>query len=374
MNNKTKMLLLVFAAFVAVFFIVYKFANLKKVIFSARGNFSAQQKMEIKKKWASLFFVNLHGKKMGKSTKRFLASYQPGGIIIMSNNVYTADMLKQFITEIRSQYSTGSADPLSPIIGIDQEGGRVRRIREGIPQFPSARECAARGENYVTEMAKINSIELKKLGINLNFAPVADVLKNTENTVIGDRAYGNTPEAVIKMVRAYLKGAASSGLLSCVKHYPGHGSVSADSHNELPVDNSSEADLILSPFIEAVKNNVPFIMSAHILFPRIDSVPATLSSKILSIIRNQYGFNGVMISDDLSMGAIKKNYKTPEAVIQSLKAGMDMFIHTAVRYKDHIQLIDKSFQLLLKDTTALIALERAYQRVQEMKKRVKTFY
>jgi len=365
----SKIFLIVLIIFFIGLFITLKLNNLKKIPAVMKGNLSQEQKTVIFKKLNSLFVLDLPGKKVDNEIKSFIKAYQPGGIIIMGANVKDVNQASNFILDIKSIYKnlTGNIFRQKPFITVDQEGGRVRRFKTGIDDVPSARECALKGREYVKEKAVQTSQALLNIGINVNFAPVADVLVHPENRVIGDRSFGNNELIVSEMVKAYLEGSKSTQIITCAKHFPGHGSVSQDSHLDLPTDYSTENDLLLKPFKSAIDFDVKMVMIAHILFPKVDSVPSTMSSKIISILRNKLNFNGVIISDDMNMGAMTKRFNKPEVIITSLKAGMDMFIHVIGSIKKQKNLIDKTFALLLKDTEALIALEKAFDRVRKLR-------
>jgi beta-N-acetylhexosaminidase len=188
------------------------------------------------------------------------------------------------------------------------------------------------------KIAKITSKELIACGINLNFAPVCDVNINLKNEVIGDRSFSPDPNVTAKMVSAYIEGGLGSGMILCAKHFPGHGDTSIDSHFELPVvDKSFEAleKCELVPFRAALEAGVQMVMTSHILFPRIDDKPATMSKKIITdILIKKLMFGGVIISDDMEMGAIAKNYGIPEAFKHSINAGVNMFILSGMQGND----------------------------------------
>ncbi len=373
-KNSVKIFSFILIAIICALLITYKFGRIKKIFKSIGMKSNKLTKQEIKNKLASLFIFNIHGKKLGKIAKRFIEKYKPGGIIIMSPNVKDVKTLKQLINQIRKVYNNKS-DPLMPLIAIDQEGGRVKRIKKGIPQFPSAMEAANKGEEYVYNLAQKTNKALFDIGININFAPVADVLINKRNKVIGNRAFSSDETIAAKMVKSYLKGAIKTGIITCAKHFPGHGSVKSDSHKTLPVDKSKINELKLKPFISAIENHVHMIMIAHILFPELDNVPSTFSKKIIGMLRNKYNFHGIIISDDLNMGALKKNYNKEQVIINALKAGVDMFIHTSIKYGTQIKLLNKTADLIIKDVNALIALDRAVKNINKIKDRVrKNFY
>ncbi|MGO9674575.1 MAG: glycoside hydrolase family 3 N-terminal domain-containing protein, partial [Methylocella sp.] len=173
--------------------------------------------------------------------------------------------------------------------------------------------------------------ELSSLGFNLNFAPVLDIHTNPLNPVIGERAFGSTPEAVIDAALPFMRAMQAEGVLACGKHFPGHGDTNVDSHLGLPTQ-GSELDALrgreLAPFAAAVAAGVPMIMTSHILYPNIDAeAPVTLSRRfIASILRDELGFGGVTVSDDIGMGAMKGYFDAPDAAARFLAAGCDMLM------------------------------------------------
>jgi beta-N-acetylhexosaminidase len=180
------------------FFIVYKFKKVKHYALTIVSSRKTELNNTVKK-LSSLFFFNIHGKKAGKIARRFLIKYSPGGIIIMSNNVSSKKGLKKLISSVKSLYTENGQAP--PLIGIDQEGGRVRRIRWDEFNQPSAEESARKGRKYVKEQAAAVSKALKEMGFSVNFAPVCDVLTNPANKVIADRSYGSNETYVSEMIK-----------------------------------------------------------------------------------------------------------------------------------------------------------------------------
>jgi len=184
-------------------------------------------------------------------------------------------------------------------------------------------------EEEVFEIGKAMADQLSLIGINMNLAPVLDINVNPDNQVIGNRSFGNDPEVVSTYGIAFFKGLEKGGLLAVGKHYPGHGSTKVDSHYELPVLDKTEEDLFafeLIPFRNAVKAGIPVIMTAHLVVSGIDDRPATMSKPLIELLRSDLGFEGVIISDDLLMGALTENYSWPEIVLETYMAGVDLLL------------------------------------------------
>ncbi len=273
--------------------------------------------------------VGVSGTVLNDQDKRILSKLKPVGIIFFAKNfrqdTHYEDWLETFkqLTEQIREYTERE----SMLMTIDHEGGRVVRTPSPITRFP----YAFLQSKAATKIAKATALELKSLGINLSWAPVADIFSNPNNPIIGPRAFNTTPETAAKSACEYFIGLKESGIIACAKHFPGHGDTSTDSHLELPVLDLSLEQLRnreLIPFQALIEAGIPTIMTAHILFPQIDKdVPATLSQNILrQILREELGFEGVIVSDDLDMNAVSDMYKNSGTVAQTFNAGCDLLI------------------------------------------------
>lgn len=216
------------------------------------------------------------------------------------------------------------------LIGIDQEGGTKFSLGEPFTPWPSPAELGLLGDNRIVEqVARAMARELRAAGVNLNFAPMLDLATNPNSPVTSGRSFGSDPRHVAQIGCAFLRGLQAEGVLACAKHFPGHGDAAIDPHLDLPRFDGTRERLIaqeLVPFSYAIKAGVQTIMTAHILIPKIDSVfPASLSSELLqSILRKQLAFDGIILADDLGMGAIAQHYKIGESVVKTLQAGTDV--------------------------------------------------
>jgi beta-N-acetylhexosaminidase len=254
-----------------------------------------------------------------------------GGIIIGKENAADPGAVAPLIASIRRRGKEAWGRP--PLILVDQEGGRVRRIRgAGVPQLPSMAEAAMVWTvDDAREAAFSLGAALLGLGIDLVTAPVLDVVVHPENAVIGDRAFGADPAVVARFGVAMIEGFAASGIASCGKHFPGHGSVAEDSHETLPADSSDPETierLHLPPFTAAIAAAVPALMTAHVLYPAVDPVlPGTLSPRVVAgLLRGQLRYGGAVITDDLCMGALKGRWPLPEAALLAAAAGCDLML------------------------------------------------
>ncbi len=260
---------------------------------------------------------------------RRLREGRVAGAVLFSRNVEGPRQVRELCREIRAAGPKGGPPPL---VAIDQEGGRVLRLRDpSFTPFPPARSyslfCCRAGE-AAEWTGRAIATELAAVGIGVNFAPVLDVDSNPANPVIGDRALSADPRTAAGLGVAFLRGTLSAGVVPVGKHFPGHGMTDADSHEELPVARSSRNTLLsrdLLPFRAAIRAGIPALMTAHVLYPAIDREnPATLSEKILrGLLRKDLRFRGVLFSDDLVMKAISGRMGIGEAAVRAVAAGCD---------------------------------------------------
>ncbi len=258
------------------------------------------------------------------------AKYPMGGIILFSNNIKDPAQLKTFVGDLKAM-------PSHPLLCIDEEGGIVARLANNkefhLPKFANMTQLAASGKtNEVTEAATAIGNYLAQYGFDIDFAPVADVNTNPRNIVIGPRAFSTDPGTAATMVKAYLKGLQKSGVLGCLKHFPGHGDTTADSHFGYAMsrknwDEIKSCEMI--PFKAGINAGAQLVMTAHISLPNVtgSNTPSTLSSMILQDkLRKELGFNGVIITDAMEMGAIIRQYPVEDACVAAIKAGVDVLL------------------------------------------------
>ncbi len=220
--------------------------------------------------------------------------------------------------------------PHPPLVSVDQEGGRVARLGAPVVRLPPMRKLAALDDTTLTRaLGGVLGRQLRALGFTMDFAPVLDVDTNPDNPVIGDRSFGRTPEQVIAQALAFADGLEDGGVLSCGKHFPGHGDTDVDSHLALPVlrhDRTRLDEVELAPFRAA--GRLPALMTAHVLFESLDAeLPATLSRKVVTgLLRDELGYEGVIISDDLEMKAVRDRWGVEEAGVAAIEAGCDALL------------------------------------------------
>ena len=266
--------------------------------------------------------TGIPGTSLDSETRAALERIRPSGVILFRRNVESLTQLRALTTELH-------ALPSRPLVSIDHEGGKVMRVGAPFTDFPPARTVpdAATAEALGRAMGR----ELAGAGIDIDFAPVLDVDSNPANPIIGDRAFSASATEVAELGTAFVRGMRSTGVVPCGKHFPGHGDTDRDSHLELPVvhKNRTELDAVeLVPFRAAIAEDVPMLMTAHVLYPALDRErPATLSPTILQgLLRGELGYRGIIVSDDLEMRALSDDCAVPDAAIASLAAGCDWLL------------------------------------------------
>jgi len=285
------------------------------------------QKLSILQKIGQLLIIGIEddNAKVSKQTAQLITEQAVGNIILFKRNINSNAQVSSLIQNLKNLPQKGSI-PLW--ISIDQEGGKVNRLPQ---KFPSAQHWAELDDTEATKLAGQQMGEaLSELSIDIDFAPVLDINNNADNPVIGSRAFGSDAESVVKHSMAMLDG-LNDYVVTVGKHFPGHGDTNVDSHYSLPVIQKSWDDLErleLIPFREAIKQGVDAIMVGHLYLPQIDEqYPASLSSIIIKqYLREELGFEGVVISDDLVMGGITEHYDIGEAAVLALQAGNTMLI------------------------------------------------
>ncbi len=275
---------------------------------------------------ASLFVTGFDGYELPRQTAELLGCGL-AGVTLFRRNIADRIQLTELCLSIRE---AARPSGLVPIIAVDQEGGRVQRLRHVGRLYDAARD-----QDDPADAGRRIGAELALMGFNVDFAPVLDVDSNPANPIIGDRAFSADPEVVASSAVAFHGGLVSAGVMGCGKHFPGHGDASADSHLELPViraglDTLQARELI--PFTAAVEAGFKMLMTAHCLYPLVDAnFPATLSPCFIKpILRGSMGFDGVVISDDLGMKAISDRFSPGDIVRLGVDAGLDIFLHCGI--------------------------------------------
>lgn len=286
-------------------------------------------KMTLNEKIGQMIIAGFDGTSIDTNTQNLISKYKLSGLILYQTNVKDANQLVNLTNSIKT---ANSKNKIPLFISVDQEGGRINRMPTSIKDTPSARTIGNKNdEEYAYNIGKVIANELHVFGFNTDFAPVLDIQSNPDNTVIGDRSFGSSSSIVSKLGISMMKGIRSENLIPVVKHFPGHGDTSVDSHLELPLvlnDLTRLNKIELVPFKNAIKEYADMVMVAHILVQKIDpNYPASMSKPIITdLLRKKCGFGGVVISDDMTMGAIAKNYKLKDAAVRAVNAGCDIIL------------------------------------------------
>ena len=291
--------------------------------------------LTLEQKIGQMFLLPIDGTELSTDTKEHLLKYKIGNFIYFARNLTDYKSIRKFSDSLQQTAKESSGIPA--FISADQEGGMVTRAYSGATHYPSNMAITAAGMgDAIEQMGEMVARELKGLGINLNHAPVLDVNNNPNNPVIGIRSYSDKPDVVAKMATDYIRGLQKGGVLANAKHFPGHGDTHKDSHLALPsiehdMDRLNAVELV--PFKAAIADGVDSIMTAHIIFKAIDSQrPATLSPNVLTgLLRNQLGFEGLIITDSMSMKAIQDHYGLEKGCIMAINAGVDILCLCAER-------------------------------------------
>jgi beta-N-acetylhexosaminidase len=267
---------------------------------------------------------SIPGKTVPAELRSLAREFDLGGVIFFGRNIEAPEQVAELAVESEA---LGRVSPAW--VSVDQEGGRVARLKEPFTKWPPMATLGRAGSEALAErFAKALASELLATGITLDYAPVLDIHTNPKNPVIGDRALAERAEDVARLGRVIIRSLQGLGLAACGKHFPGHGDTSTDSHHELPIIEHPSDRLRaveLEPFRAAVAEQVAFIMTAHVLVPSLDETrPATLSPAVVQeLLRDELGFEGVILSDDLEMKAVSAKYGVPEAAVEAVRAGCD---------------------------------------------------
>ncbi|MBP5228653.1 MAG: glycoside hydrolase [Bacteroidales bacterium] len=297
-------------------------------------------------------------------------NYPVGGVILFAHNIKDETQLSQFIKQIRALNGR-------PVLCLDEEGGRVARIANNgnfnVEKFESMAAIGATGNPAnALYCGKTIGTYLKKYGIDIDFAPVADVNTNPDNIVIGNRAFSDDPAIAVPMVTNYLQGLSEAGIVGCVKHFPGHGDVSADTHYGYAQSMKSWSEMLtceMVTFKAGISWGCRLIMTAHIAAPNVtgSDIPSTMSSIILQDkLRNELGYKNLIVTDAMDMGAIMNQYTNEEAAVGSIKAGVDAVLCP----KDFMKAFDAVVSAVERGEISEERINQSVRRILELKKSI----
>ena len=322
---------------------------------------------EMNRKIGQIFMAGIPGTHLDKGTEALIRDYNLGGIILFSRNiehpVQVATLCRE-IKHISMKYHGGSL-----FLAVDQEGGRVSRLREPFTLFPgnAAIGMDAQPEEKAMEYSVTTAREMKLVGLNMNLAPVVDVRRGDPEKHLTGRIFSDNPDVVAHLGRTIVRSLQENGVMAVAKHFPGLGRASVDPHFELPKIELSMDELEninLTPFRAAIEEGVSAIMTSHAIYPALESDrPATLSSMVLTqLLRERMGFEGLVLTDDLEMGAIAKHWGVAEGALASFEAGADILLVCKEQENvlDSINLIRSRF---LKGEISPQRLEQSLERI-----------
>lgn len=320
--------------------------------------------MDIKNKIYQMFIMGLEGENLECNPNMIKALRNGlGGVIFFTQNITSIKQIKKLVSDIKLE------SDIAPFLSIDQEGGRVERTENifGGKKFLSAKFAAEKGEQFLIEQTEQISRLLTDFGMNLNFAPCLDVNTNHNNPIIGERAFSNKTEDVIKYGQIVSQTYLNKGIIPCTKHFPGHGDASVDSHLSLPTMDMSidEMQRHIKPFFEVAS---PMIMVAHMHCTVFDKekIPTSLSKNAISYLKKDIGFDGLIITDDMVMGGVL-NVNPTEACTKAINAGVNILLYRN-SYDETVQIISNLADLADTDAELKMNIEMSFEKIIEFKK------
>ena len=322
--------------------------------------------MTLEQKVGQVFVLGFEGTQLNADNRALIRNLHLGGVTLFARNIEHARQLAKLNRDLQS-----IADPVPLFVSIDQEGGLVVRVTEGATIFPGNMALGATGDARLARtVAEASARELLAMGINMDLAPVVDVNTNPLNPVIGVRAFGSDAGLVSRFGAQTIGGLQGAGVSAVAKHFPGHGDTAIDSHHELPIVNHTLDRLQtveLEPFRAAIAADVDGIMTAHVHVPAMEArpdVPATLSRAVLTgVLREQLGYQGLILTDALDMDAIKRDRSAAEAAIEAFEAGADLLLIAGIGEDDRNRLGDGPPAMLAAVRSGRVSIERLEQSV-----------
>ena len=285
--------------------------------------------MTLEQKVAQMFMVSFFGAQLTETESAFLREVQPGAAVLFGRNVESPEQVTALTNSYQQEIMSWGGLPL--LIAVDQEGGPIQHLQEGFTRFPAPMLLTAtQDEDLAYDVGAAMAAEMRAVGVNMNLAPVGDLLTNAFNPIIDRRAFGSDPKMVAPILMNFIRGLQDNGVVATVKHFPGHGDTSEDSHLELPAihhDRRRLDSVELRPFVAAFDAGVSTVMVAHIWFSAFDAepLPASLSVNVVEgLLREELGYDGLIMTDALDMDAVDTRYDASEASIRAIKAGNDL--------------------------------------------------
>lgn len=306
-------------------------------------------KMSPAEKIGQLVMIGVEGESIDDSITAFIEEQHIGGIILYSRNLHNAEQSLELMNALKAANDAANEVPL--FIGVDEEGGLVTRLPDEVLPTPASRDIGMKDSpDWTREIGQLIGKKVAAFGFNIDFAPVLDIDSNPDNPVIGSRSFGRDAETVIRHGLALMLGMKEQRVVPVIKHFPGHGDTSDDSHIDLPIlahDEERLRSFEMQPFIEAIEQGADAVMVAHLLVPAFDEHdPASLSRPIITdLLREELGFDGVVVTDDMTMGAIAQHYSFQDAVLRAVLAGSDIILigHGYDRAEAAIQALERAY-------------------------------
>ncbi|MHA6483565.1 beta-N-acetylhexosaminidase [Paenibacillus sp. strain BS8-2] len=327
--------------------------------------------MSTKEKVGQLAIIGLDGISMNDTTRSFIRDYHVGGFILFKDNIKDASQTLQLLNQLKE---SNASDPESvPLwLSVDQEGGKVSRLPAEYTKTPTAKQIASKqNPDYTFAIGQSLGLAVRSLGFNMDFAPVLDINSNPDNPVIGDRSFGADADTVASHGLAMMDGITSQGVAAVVKHFPGHGDTAVDSHKSLPIVNKSLEELRgfeLRPFEEAIRNEADAIMIGHLLMNKLDKEhPASISKVVITdLLREQLHYDGVVITDDMTMKGLTNGNDIGAAAVDAILAGGDILL---VCHEDALQkkVLDSVLQRVDDGTISQERLDESVYRILRLK-------
>ena len=324
---------------------------------------------DLRKQLGELVIVGFKGLSMSRELRALAEEFGLGGVILFSRNVKEPRQLVELTEEVQTLRRE-----LPLWISVDQEGGRVARLRPPFTEWPPMKTLGRSGDDCLVErFARALATELSAVGISLDYTPVLDIQTNPNNAVIGDRALSSDAEQVARFGSIIIRTLQEYGVAACCKHFPGHGDTTGDSHIELPVIDHS-ADRLraveLVPFVSAIDSGVAIIMTAHIVIQAFDSEqPGTLARSVIhDLLRNEMRYEGLVITDDLEMGAIRNLYSLEEAAVRAIRAGCDLILLCGDDHDQHATVLETLIHAIESDELSIKSIEASLARNQKAKR------
>lgn len=340
-------------------------ANPKDEILETISNMSLDEKI------GQLVISGFYGTTLDENILKLIKENKISGVILFNRNVNDSNTLLSLNNSLKE---SNKNNKLPLFISVDEEGGSVTRMPKDIKRLPTNKYIGSLNNKDLSyKVGEILGEQLSYFGFNMNFAPVLDINSNSNNPVIGDRSFGNNKDIVASLGTSTMKGIQSKNIISVVKHFPGHGDTSVDSHVNLPVVNYNINRLNsfeFVPFKTAIQNGADAVMVGHILLPKIDNkYPSSMSYEIVTnILRKDLEFNGLVVSDDMTMGAITENYSIEEAAVKSINAGVDLLL-VCQKYENTENVLKALKEAVLNGTISKERLDNALYNIISIKKK-----